>query len=119
MQAAICAQFVALGLPPRRAGVLAELFMNFGHGDIRDQGRRNAGQLFPTGTTLLVAYPAGPQDKKELWMSEAINVIPESKMVDLFLRLNGGREIAAVILNLTELYGQVQRNIGADFSAKF
>lgn len=119
MQAVICAEFVILGLPPRRAGAFAELFMNFGYGDARDPKRREAGEMFPTGATILVAYPAGPQDKKELWASEAINMTPKTTLADVFQRLNGGREIAAVMLNLSTLYERVRKTFGADFVPDF
>lgn len=34
-----------------------------GYGDSRHPTRRAAGALFPTASTILVAYPAGPQGK--------------------------------------------------------
>jgi hypothetical protein len=119
MQAAICAEFVMLGLPPRRAGAFAELFMNLGQGDARDPKRRDAGEIFPTGVTILLAYPAGPQDKKELWASVAINMTPETTLADVFRSLNGGRAITAVMLNLSGLYERVRQAFGADFVPNF
>lgn len=119
LQAAICAAFVRLGLPPRRAGSFAELFMTFGHGDARDPKRRDAGELFPTGSTVLVAFPAGPQDKKELWASVAVNMTAETKLMDVFKQLNGGREIAAVMIDVSAIYERTQKAFGSEFAPDF
>lgn len=114
MQAAICAKLVRLGLAPRRAGSLAALFMNFGRSDAKVKFR--PGELFPTGTTLLVAYPVGPQEEKGEWGSQAINITPESTFSELFPLLNGGREVGAIVLNLSELFDRVQKTLGINFS---
>jgi len=119
LQAAICAEFVILGLPPRRAGEFAKLFMNFGQGDSRDPERRDAGELFPKASTVLVAYPAGPQDKKELWASQAVNMTTETRLVDVFKQLNGGREVAAVVINVSEIYERVRKTFGPEFAPDF
>jgi len=119
LQAAICAAFVRLGLPPRRSGSFAELFMNLSHGDVRDAKWRAAGELFPTGSTVLVAFPAGPQDKKELWGSVAVNMTRETRFEDVFKQLNGGREAAAVIINVSAIYERVQKALGPDFAPDF
>lgn len=119
LQAAISAEFVILGLPPRRAGAFAELFMNFGHGDARDPKGRGAGELFPNGSTVLVAYPAGPQDKKELWACQAVNVTTETRLEDVFRKLNGGREAAAVMIDVSKVHERVRKTFGADFAPDF
>jgi len=118
-QAAICAEFVRVGLPPRRAGSFAELFMTHGYGDARDPKRRDAGELFATGSTVLVAFPAGPQDKKELWVSVAVNMTPETKLVEIFKQLNGGRETGAVMIDISTIYDRVQKAFGPDFAPDF
>jgi hypothetical protein len=119
LQVAICAEFVRLGLPPRRAGSFAELFMNFGYGDARDPKRREAGELFPTGSTVLVAFPAGPQDEKELWASVSVNMTAETKLADVFKQLNGGRETAAVMIDVSRVYQRAQNAFGPDFAPDF
>jgi hypothetical protein len=93
--------------------------MNFGQGDSRDPERRDAGELFPTGSTVLVAYPAGPQDKKELWASQAVNMTTETRLVDVFKQLNGGREVAAVVINVSEIYERVRKTFGPEFAPDF
>lgn len=119
LQAAICAEFVALGFPPKRAGSLAELFMKLGHGNSRDPKRLAAGELFPTGSTVLVAYPAGPQDQKELWVCQSVNMTPETRLDDVFKQLNGGRENKAVLINLSTVYENVRSTFGPDFAPDF
>jgi hypothetical protein len=119
MQAAICAEFVVLGLSPRRAGAFAELFMNLGEGGQGNAKRRAPGELFPTGSTVLVAYPAGPQDKKELWASQAVNMTTETRLDDVFKQLNGGREAAAVMINISMIHDRVRNAFGPDYAPDF
>lgn len=119
LQAAICAELVTLGFPPKRAGGFAANCMMFSHGDCRDPSHRAAGELFPTGSTVLVVYPAGPQDKKELWASEAVNMTPETKLEAIFKKLNGGRENKAVLINLSMIYERVRLTFGPDFAPDF
>jgi hypothetical protein len=119
LQAAICAEFVTLGLPPRRAGSLAELFMNWGYGDVRDPKHREGGELFPTGSTILVAFPVGPQTEKELWVSHTINLNEQTKLSDLF-KLNGGRNMTtAVILDVTTVSERTRKAFGDDYRPSF
>jgi hypothetical protein len=119
LQAAICAEFVTLGLPPRRAGSLAELFMNFGYGDVRDPKSREGGELFPTGRTIIVAFPAGPQTEKELWGSVAINWTKETRLSDVF-KLNGaGNMSSAVLVDVTKISERTRKAFGDDYLPDF
>ena len=117
--AAICAEIVVLGVPPRRAAAFAELFMNFGYESSHSPKHRHPGELFPTGSTILVAYPAGPQDKKELWASHAVNMTSETRLEDVLTQLNGGRQNAAIMINLTVIYERVRQIFGPDFAPTF
>lgn len=119
LQAAICAEFVALGLPPRRAGALAELFMNFDYGDVRDPKRREAGELFPTGRTVIVAYPAGSQTERELWGSVAINLTENTLLSELF-KLNGvGNMTTAVLVDVTSISERTRKAFEKDYVPDF
>jgi hypothetical protein len=60
-QIALTAEGVGLGLGPRAAALIAASFTD-GTSGITDTGApvsRGLGELFPTGQTLLVAYPGG------------------------------------------------------------
>jgi hypothetical protein len=119
LQAAICAEFVALGLPPQRAGGLAELFMNLGYGDARDPKRRKAGELFSTGRTVIAAFPAGTQDGRQLWGSVSINLTDKTSLSEVF-KLNGvGNTTTAVLLDVTTVSERTRKVFGEDYVPDF
>jgi hypothetical protein len=119
LQAAICAEFVTLGLPPRRAGSLAELFVSFGYGDVRDPKRREAGELFPTGKTVIVAFPAGPLTEKQEWGSVTINWTGETRLDEVFKWARAGNKTSAVLLDVTTVSERARKAFGDDYLPDF
>ncbi len=99
IQVAITARVVSMGWQPRDATMLAKDFTDGGHDESRTpDGRvvrpaRDPGQLYPDGTTLLVAYPgatvrSGPN---------VLHVAPDTPWTVVL------RDEAAVVLNLNSL----------------
>lgn len=101
--AAICAELVALGLPPRRAGSLARNFTDLGEGGQGIKKRRAAGEMFATGATVILAYPHPSKDNPEMWISYVVNVTADTPLQTLFAPKGGGLKSSAVVVDVSAI----------------
>jgi hypothetical protein len=102
----ITAELVRVGFAPRAAAMLAGGFTDAGHG-ISDFGApiaRNRGELFPTGQTLLVAYPG-------LSIGEVLNATSDTPWHRL-LSARGINPAACTVLNLNQIVWRVRAALG-------
>jgi hypothetical protein len=121
MQVAIVAEFVRVGVQPRKAGMWAAGFTDAGDGyggfvggDLEEAAKkaRQPGDLYDQGFTFLVAYPDEETAKVK-------NVGSTTSMFDIFWTARTGTQKVAIIVNLNLIDGQVRAALNIDRSYKF
>ena len=112
--AAICAELVALGLPPRRAGSLAGNFTDFGEGGRQGDNvkRRGPGEMFPTGSTVIVACPQPSKDKPEMWVGRVINLTPDTPLRPLFSERGLSPVAGLIVVDVSAINRRVREALG-------
>lgn len=111
MQIALTAELVRLGLPPRKAGIVAAGFTDVGDGagqwgDGPVKFDRLPGEMYPSGLTVLVTSP-------DTDTGRVVNVGGKSSLAEVFF--HGTRRAAAVALvNVNEINDRVANALGLD-----
>jgi hypothetical protein len=106
-QIAIMVELAKFGTGPTAAADTAITFSDTGCDSLTgDDGapRRMPGQLYATGTTLLVMVPGRRY-------GEVVQVQPGQPWFDAWSAISGG-EASAVVLNLNELVARVHERLG-------
>jgi len=103
MQVALTAELMKFGMGPRRAGTLAATFTDTDAGYYAAGARREPGELFTTGLTVLVAYEG------EEWAT-ILNAADDTPLRNIFHPVESATKTAraAAVVWVNLIYAQVR-----------